>query len=242
MHRLKAATSKPQSSEIHPGPGFRVRRKITRPNPETLARLRHFPTPDISDLMNRLYTMDPGIKNIVNEERIFAPACTVKVFPGDNLMVHKALDIAQSGDVIVVDAGSSSLNGVLGDLISTKAKHRGVAAFVIDGLLRDIDGVKEVGLPVFARGVTPIGPLHRGPGEINFPVCCGGIVVRPGDVICGDANGVVVVPQEFLEELLTRLERNRQMMHDYEQNVKRGNFSNEWVDETLTKLDCFRVD
>jgi regulator of RNase E activity RraA len=124
MHTLNAAISKPKSSEIHPGPGFRFRRKITRPKPETLARLREFPTPDISDLMNRLYTMDPGIKNVVNEERIFAPACTVKVFPGDNLMVHKALDIAQSGDVIVVDAGSSSLNGVLGDLISTKAKHR----------------------------------------------------------------------------------------------------------------------
>jgi RraA family protein len=242
MHTLNAVISKPKSSEIHPGPGFRFRRKITRPKAETLARLRHFPTPDISDLMNRLYTMDPGIKNVVNEERIFAPACTVKVFPGDNLMVHKALDIAQSGDVIVVDAGSSSLNGVLGDLISTKAKHRGVAAFVIDGLLRDIDGVKEVGMPVYARGVTPIGPLHRGPGEINFPVCCGGIVVRPGDVICGDANGVVVVPQEFLEELLTRLEHNRQTMQDYEQNVKHGNFSNEWVDETLTKLDCFQVD
>jgi hypothetical protein len=87
-----------------------------------------------------------------------------------------------------------------------------------------------------------IGSLHRGPGEINFPVCCGGIVVRPGDVTCGDANGVVVVPQEFLEEFVTRLEHNRQTMHDYEQNVKRGSFSNEWVDETLTKLDCFRVD
>ena len=186
MNRLKTAISKPKSSEIHPGPGFRFRRKITRDQDRrVVARLRHFPTPDISDLMNRLYTMDPGIKNVVNDESIFAPACTVKVFPGDNLMVHKALDIAQSGDVIVVDAGSSSLNGVLGDLISTKAKHRGIAAFVVDGLLRDIDGVREVGMPIYARGVTPIGPLHRGPGEINFPICCGGIVVRPGDVICG---------------------------------------------------------
>jgi regulator of RNase E activity RraA len=185
MDTLNAAISKPKSSEIHPGPGFRFRRKITRPNPETLARLRCFPTPDISDLMNRLYTIDPGIKNLVNEERIFALACTVKVFPGDNLMVNKTLDIAQAGDAVVVDAGSSSLNGVLGDLISTKAKHRGVAAFVIDGLLRDIEGVKEVGMPVYARRVTPIGPLHRGPGEINFPVCCGGIVVRPGRDLWG---------------------------------------------------------
>ena len=242
MQTLKAAVSKPKSSEIHPGPGFRLRIDIVRPKPETIAHLQDFPTPDISDLMNRLYTMDPGIKNLVNQERIFAPACTVKVFPGDNLMVHKALDIAQPGDVIVVDAGSSSLNGVLGDLITTKARHRGIAAFVIDGLLRDIDGVKEVGLPVYARGVTPIGPLHRGPGEINFPICCGGIVVRPGDVICGDQNGVVVVPQEFLEELLTRLNHNRQTAYEYEQNVKRGSFSNQWVDDILKKLDCLGFD
>ena len=91
MQTLNAAISKPKSSEIHPEPGFRFRRKITRPKPQTLARLRDFPTPDISDLMNRLYTMERGIKHIVNEDSIFAPACTVKVFPGDNLMVHKTL-------------------------------------------------------------------------------------------------------------------------------------------------------
>ena len=116
--------------------------------------------------------------------------------------------------------------------------HRGIVAFVIDGLMRDIDGVKEVALPVFARGVTPIGPLHRGPGEINFPVSCGGIVVRPGDVICGDANGMVVVPQEFLEELLVRLQKQRHAMQAYEQNVKRGEFSNAWVDDILNQLNC----
>jgi RraA family protein len=223
---------------MHSGPGFRIRKDIERPARESIARLANFSTPDISDLMNRLYTMDPGIKNVVNEQRIFAPACTVKVFPGDNLMVHKALDVARPGDVVVVDAGGSFLNGVLGDLITNKAKHRGIAAFVIDGLMRDVDGVKEVGLPVYARGVTPIGPLHRGPGEINFPVCCGGIVVRPGDVICADANGVVIVPREFLDELLLRLERHRESMREYEQNVKRGEFSNKWVDDTLAHLNC----
>src|SRR5260221_5163607 len=98
MHTLNAAISKPKSSEIHPGPGFRFRRNITRPKPQTLARLRDFPTPDISDLMNRLYTMDPGIKNVVNEEKMCAPACTLKCFPRFNLMVHTALDIAQAFD------------------------------------------------------------------------------------------------------------------------------------------------
>src|ERR1700722_13016265 len=126
MEAPKPAVQKPRSSEIHSGPGFRIRKDIERPAKESIARLGNFSTPDISDLMNRLYTMDPGIKNVVNEERIFAPACTVKVFPGDNLMVHKALDVARPGDVVVVDAGGSLLNGVLGDLITTKAKHRGI--------------------------------------------------------------------------------------------------------------------
>lgn len=235
---VKSSGNKPKSSEIHPGPGFRINRQVTRPSKESILRLTKYQTPDISDFMNRLYTMDSGIKNVVNDANIYAPACTVKVFPGDNLMVHKALDIAMPGDVIVVDAGGSSLNGVLGDLISSKAKHRGIAAFVIDGLMRDIDGVKEVGMTVFARGVTPIGPLHRGPGEINFPICCGGIVVRPGDVICGDANGLVVVPQEFLDELLVRLEKQKESMRLYEQNVRRGKFSNAWVDDILNQLHC----
>ncbi|HEY9608356.1 RraA family protein [Allocoleopsis sp.] len=238
MHTSKPVVHKPKSSEIHPGPGFRINRKVARPSDESVLRLADYPTPDISDFMNRLYTMDPGIKNVVNEAKIFAPACTVKVFPGDNLMVHKALDIAAPGDVIVVDAGGSFLNGVLGDLISTKAKHRGIVGFVIDGLMRDVDGIKDVEMPVFARGVTPIGPLHRGPGEINFPVCCGGIVVRPGDVICGDANGLVVVPQEFLEELLVRLEKQKEAKDVYEQNVRRGEFSNAWVDDILNQLHC----
>ena len=125
----------------------------------------------------------------------------VKLYPGDNLMVHKALDIAQPGDIIVVDTGDSS-NAVVGDLIARKAKHRGIVGFVIDGLARDLAGMKKVGLPVFARGITPRGPLHRGPGELNLPISCGGIVVHPGDVIVTDTNGVVVVGKEFADEIL----------------------------------------
>ncbi|OAD22951.1 Dimethylmenaquinone methyltransferase [Candidatus Thiomargarita nelsonii] len=155
---------KPKSSEIHPGPGFRIKKNIARPAEELIVRFAEFDTPDISDLMNRLYTMDIGIKNLINQAKIVGPACTVKVFPGDNLMVHKALDIARPGDIVIVDAGGSSMNGIIGDLIATKAKHRGIAAFVIDGLIRDIPGIKEVGMPVYARGITPVGPLHRGPG------------------------------------------------------------------------------
>ena len=229
---------KPQSSELNPGPGFRVRRNIERPAKALIDKISKFETPDISDMMNRLYTMDTGLKNLINDKTIYGPACTVKVFPGDNLMVHKALDIAQPGDIVVVDAGGSSMNGIIGDLISNKAKHRGIAAFVVDGVIRDVPGIRECGLPVFARGVTPIGPLHRGPGEINYAISCGGIVVNPGDIICGDENGITVVRKEFAEEILERLITKAESLSSYVANVKKGVFSNEWVDKLLDAANC----
>jgi regulator of RNase E activity RraA len=199
-----------------------------------------FPTPDISDLLNRLYAVDPEIRLLTNPgHKICAPACTVKVFPGDNLMVHKSLDVIEPGDVIIVDAGGSAMNAVLGDLISTKARHRGAAGFVIDGLVRDLPTIQQLGdFPVFARGMTPIGPLHRGPGEINFPICCGGVVVSPGDIIVGDAMGIVVVPQAIAGELLQRLKAHDAANATYFESVKKGNFSNAWVDQILTDLQC----
>ncbi len=226
---------KPKSAEMHPGPGFRLRHQIERPRQEVIDGFRDFETPAISDLMNRLYTMVPAIRNVTADHlRILGSACTVKTFPGDNLMVHKSLDIAQPGDVIVVDASSSSLTAVVGDLVSTKARHRGIAGFVIDGYIRDLPAIRALGdFPVFARGITPIGPLHRGPGEINFPVSAGGIVVQPGDLIVGDLNGVVVVPRGISEELLKRLRARADAEAAYVASVARGDFSNAWVDELL---------
>ena len=233
------ATTKPVSSNMHPGPGFRIRKNFPRSCDEALIeRYREFETPDISDLCNRMYTMSSEIKNVVNDNKIVGMACTVKIFPGDNLMVHKALDIAHPGDIIVVDASSSYATAVIGDLISAKAKHRGIAGFVIDGLVRDLPELRSVGLPVYAKGVTPVGPLHRGPGEINFHVSCGGIVVNPGDIICADSTGVVVVRQDFAEDILERLDRQRENLEAYVAAVRRGEFSNDWVDQLLKDENC----
>jgi regulator of RNase E activity RraA len=233
--KTSSGASKPKSAEMHPGPGFRVRAEIERTDAGIIAGFAEFETPEISDLMNRLYTMTTAIKTLTDPTlRLLGPACTVKVFPGDNLMVHKALDIARPGDVIAVDASSSTMTAVLGDLISTKARHRGVAGFVIDGLLRDLPAILALGdFPVFARGVTPIGPLHRGPGEINHAVSVGGIVVHPGDVIVGDLNGVVVVPREIAGDLLERLRAKAPAERAYAESVARGEFSNAWVDAAL---------
>jgi len=197
-------------------------------------RFAEFETPDISDSLNRLFAVDSGIHCLTpNSNRLCGSVCTVKVFPGDNLMVHKVLDIARRDDVVVVDAHGADAFAVLGDTICTKAKHRGIRGFIVDGMIRDLPGIQDVGMPVFARGTTPVGPLHRGPGEINFAICCGGIVTSPGDVIVADAAGIVVIPFNIASELLQRLQEYRYSTAAYLAAVQRGEFSNEWVDKLL---------
>ena len=230
---------KPRSAEMHPGPGFRVRTDIPRLDAELTAELARFATPDMSDLLNRLYAIDPGIQCLTGKHhRLCGPACTVRVFPGDNLMVHKALDIAQPGDIIVITATGSNMNAVLGDIVSTKARHRKIAGFVVDGLIRDLPGILELDFPVFARGTTAIGPLHRGPGEINYPIACGGVVINPGDLIVADSAGIVGVPLGIAAELLERLKSHEQANVDYLAAVSRGEFSNQWVDRLLLEHHC----
>jgi regulator of RNase E activity RraA len=229
------AVGKPKTAEMHAGPGFRIRTEIERPDPDVVRALGQFETPAISDLMNRLYTMSAEIRCLTGpSHRLVGTACTVKVYPGDNLMVHKSLDVAEPGDVIVVDTGLSGETAALGDLVSTKARHRGIAGFVVDGMIRDLPGIAALGdFPVFARGVTPLGPMHRGPGEINHPVSAGGIVVFPGDVIVADQNGVVVVRRDSAAELLERLLAQSEAEAGYLEAVRRGEFSTAWVDVLL---------
>ena len=231
--------SKPRSSDLHPGPGFRVKSDVVRLDTGLMEEFRNHATPDISDLLNRLYAMDPAIRCLTGDHHVLCgPACTVKVFPGDNLMVHKALDVAQPGDIVVVDSGGSTPNAVLGDLISTKAQHRGIAGFIVDGLVRDLPSIEPLDFPVFARGTTPIGSLHRGPGEINYPICCGGVVVSPGDLVVADAAGIIVIPREISPELLERLNLHDESNRAYLESVRSGDFSNRWVDQLLEEHRC----
>lgn len=228
-----------RSAEMNPGPGFRIRSTIDRPREEHVEALLEFETPDISDLLNRLYALSTDIRCMTAEDNPMAgPVCTVNVFPGDNLMVHKALDIARPGDVVAIAAGASRMNAVLGDIICTKARHRGIRGFVVDGLIRDLPAIRALDYPVFARGTTPIGPLHRGPGEINYPIACGGVVIHPGDVIVGDAAGVVVVPRQIVADVVRRLTANRSANKSYLEKVHRGEFSNAWVDTLLESHGC----
>lgn len=233
---------KPISADMHPGPGYRVEMNVKRLDAELMQQFAEFDVPDISDQLNRLYALDPGISCMTGDQPLCGPICTVKVFPGDNLMVHKVLDVAQPGDVVVVDARGSTSNAVLGDLVSAKAQHRGIAGFVIDGLIRDLPAILELDFPVYARGTTTIGPLHRGPGEVNFPIACGGVVANPGDAIVADAAGIVVIPSNAAEDLLVRLKNQAKQQADYLAAVRRGEFSNAWVDTLLDSTGCVVTD
>ena len=239
MESEASVPSKPKSAEINPGPGFRIQMSFERLDTEFMAQFAEFDSPDISDQLNRLYALTSAIQCLTGpEHQVVGPACTVKVYPGDNLMVHKALDIAAPGDVVVVDAGASRMNAALGSLISTKAQHRGIAAFIVDGYVRDLPEIVPLDFPVFARGTTPIGPLHRGPGEINYPICCGGVVVNPGDIVVADGFGVVIVPRENAVDILERLQAYQVKNREYFAGVKRGIFSNKWVDDLLDETGC----
>jgi regulator of RNase E activity RraA len=205
---------------------------------DLIEQFSSFETPDISDQLNRLYALDPKIHCLTPDaNHLCGSVTTVKLFPGDNLMVHKVLDIVKPGDVVMIAARSNDA-AVLGDTICTKAKHRGVQGFIIDGLARDLPGMQEVGLPVFATGTSPVGPLHRGPGEINYPISCGGTVVSPGDIVVADGAGIVVIPRDIAAELLFRLKEYRATSQSYLASVQNGEFSNAWVDNMLANHDC----
>lgn len=231
--------TKPKSANLFPGPGFRIRAEFARLQTDLVQEFMQFEIPDISDQLNRLYSLDPAITCLTRtHHRLCGIASTVRVFPGDNLMVHKSLDIAKPGDIVVIAAGGSLSNAVLGDLICAKAKHRGIAGFIVDGLIRDLPGILELDVPVFGRGVTPVGPLHRGPGEINFPVACGGVVINPGDIILADVTGIVGIPQSIASELLERLLCYKEKNAEYLAAVQNGIFSNQWVDAILQEQNC----
>lgn len=228
----------PRSADLHPGPGFRVRLDFPRLDAGLVVGFGEFDTPEISDQLNRLYAIDSEISCLSGAGKpLVGLATTVRVYPGDNLMVHKSLDVARPGDVVVIAAGGGRSNAVLGDIVCTKARHRQIAGYVVDGLVRDLPGIPS-DYPVYARGTTPMGPLHRGPGEINYPVACGGVVVNPGDIIVGDDAGLVVVPQQVAVDLLDRLRAGVDAGTTYLSAVQRGEFSNAWVDAQLAQQGC----
>ena len=153
--------------------GYRINKTIKRADNKLVESFRNIPTPNIADNMNRMFCVNPKIKSL-NGTHMAGVAFTVKAPPGDNLLFHKALDMAQPGDIIVIDVQGETTNATCGEIMFRYAMKKGIEGFLIDGAVRDLGGLKEIDFPVYAKGVSPNGPYKNGPGEINFPVCCGG--------------------------------------------------------------------
>jgi RraA family protein len=162
---------------------------------------RSAPTSIISDNLARLPGAI-GIRPFHQGGKIIGTAFTVRTRPGDNLAIHKALELVGPGDVIVVDGGGDETRALVGEIMLNIAKFRGAEGYVIDGAIRDVAAVAASDYPMFARSVTHRGPYKNGPGEINVPVNIGGLVVAPGDIVVGDEDGVVAFSQAVAPSLL----------------------------------------
>jgi 4-hydroxy-4-methyl-2-oxoglutarate aldolase len=158
----------------------------------------------LADAMNRNGAMDYLIKPLSNNTQVIGRAYTVDLRPGDNLYLHHALYTANAGDVLVINGKSNVDNAYLGELMVMAAHERNLGGIVLDGLVRDRDFIEQVDFPVFAKGFVPNGPYKDGPGKVNSVISCGGVTVYPGDIIYGDRDGVVVIPQNQLQETVNK--------------------------------------
>jgi 4-hydroxy-4-methyl-2-oxoglutarate aldolase len=165
---------------------------------------QNIPTTAISDAMDGLNNLSPAIKPLKDEYKLAGRALTVKIPVGDNLAVLRAIREAQPGDIIVVDAKGDQYRAIAGDFVVGMAKTMGVGGIVVDGVIRDIAGIKELNFPVFSKGTAVAASGKAGVGEINVAISCGGMAVNPGDIIVGDADGVVVIPQAIEQEVLVK--------------------------------------
>ena len=171
------------------------------------AEFAALPTTIIGDSQSR-FGMPAGLRRMWNSPRFAGTAFTVLTPPGDNLGIHHALASIKPRQVLVVDGGGYEARALIGDLIAERARALDIAALIIDGAVRDIDNIETLGVPVYARSTIPAGPWKNGPFRLNEPVCIGGVVVNPGDVVVGDRDGIAVVsPHRAAEVLSTCHER-----------------------------------
>jgi regulator of RNase E activity RraA len=200
-------------------------------------------TANIADVMGRFRAMDFTVKSMNKlGVHLVGSALTIRVHPTDNLMVHKAMDLAKPWDVLVIDAFGGNENAIVGELICQYAKIKGISGIVTNSPIRDVYAINKLEFPVYAKGATPRGPLKEGSGEVNTTISCGMVPAHPGDIIVGDDDGIVVIPKEAAETVLEKT-RHIQEKEQFviENMMKTGKWERAWVDEVLCQKGYFSL-
>lgn len=215
-------------------PGFRVLSSPPRLPAELLERFRGLASSNVADAMGRFGFMDSGMQS-----RSGLPLCgeavTVQCRPADNLMVHKALQVARPGEIVVVSTCGNLASAVFGELMCHTAVAAKLGGIIVDGAVRDVDGITRLGFPAYSRTVCPGSCDKDGPGEINVPISCGGAVVSPGDIVVGDADGIAVVPRDSAPEILERVFQLMAREQKRVAEIDAGQIFKAEIDETLRK-------
>jgi len=217
-------------------PGFRIHSRWSHPGAAVLAAFGSASAAQVADCMSRLGAMDSGIRPVWRSPRVIGSALTVWCHSGDNLMLHKALSLALPGDIVVMNTQGNTVNAGFGELLATSAVKSGVRAVIVDGVVRDADALERLALPVYSRGVSPNGCDKDGPGEVGAIVACGGVAVRPGDIVIADRDGVTVVPQtdalEVARLAAEQIAREEKRLAE----IEKGVLTRPEIDETLRRL------
>lgn len=196
------------------------------------------PVANVSDCMSRMSAGGPSVRRMHAGGRMAGPTLTVKTRPGDNLMIHKAFELANEGDVIVVDGGGDLTNALIGEIMVGEAIKRKFGGLVIHGSIRDSGEIARLPMPVFAGGVTHRGPYKDGPGEINVPIAIDGMVIEPGDLMIGDDDGVLCLPFDSVTSLLEAAREKQKLEDKMVADIEAGRLDRSWVEATLKRLGC----
>jgi regulator of RNase E activity RraA len=215
--------------------GFRIKEINRRIDPDMVEKFKCLPVANVSDCMSRMSGFGARIRPLHRQGVLAGPALTVRTRPGDNLMIHKALDMALPGDVLVVEAGGDVSNSLMGELMISHAIKRGLAGVIIDGAVRDLAWIRDHDFPVFAAGVSHRGPYKDGPGEINVPISIDGNVVNPGDLVIGDDDGALAVPIDEVAEVYAAAVKKHEAETRQLAAIEAGQNKRDWIDEALRK-------
>lgn len=185
-----------------------------------IEEISHYPVALIGDVLHRMGMMASAIRHTAGKPTFFGTILPLNTREGDNLAIHRALDEAQPGDVLVINGNSEVNRSVFGDLLGEICLAKQVSAVIIDGAVRDIEELNSMGLPVYARAVNPAGPSKWGPGQVGIPVACGNVVCNPGDAIIGDRDGIIVIARSLLPTLADQVKQQDGYENSFREKVR----------------------